>query len=87
MVPYTSICIFRARYGKLYALVEVTGRAKMFDGSRLLLPKRLPEDQMTLKVEETTVTITFKDSKDISDPQCLRLCNRILNQESDNYVY
>jgi len=77
------LIIFRSRYGKLNTLVEVTGRAKMFDGSRMLLPKRLPEDQMTFTVEDTTITLTFRDAKDLSDPQGLRLCNKILNQVKD----
>jgi hypothetical protein len=42
------IDVFRSRYRLISSLVDILGRAKMYDGSRLILPKRLPENKVSI---------------------------------------
>ena len=67
---------------------DLIGFAKMFDGSRLLLPKKLKEQNTTLISEiendgetmKIQLNIGFKSTKPVGDPQCLTLFNVIYNR-------
>jgi aubergine-like protein len=84
-----SLDVLRNRFLCLGQHRDVIGISKMFDGKKLILPKRLPKDNTKLQSEledadgqlsTITVIINFKYKKPAGDPDCVQLFNVIYNR-------
>ena len=80
MTAVISLVHFRVRYQKVRAIEDVTGRAKMFNGTLLILPRRLPNDSTVFHVEETTLTVTLNREKPWKEPQTIALANFLMKK-------
>jgi len=52
----------------------------MFTGTRLILPKLLPDDSTVLEKDGTTVTLDFTKKRSINNANGVRICNYVIGK-------
>ena len=65
---------------------ETFGASKVFDGARLLIPFKMEQDKtiLTSSLQEgdevVKIEISFREMKDLQDPECLQLFNSVFKR-------
>eukprot|EP00095_Tigriopus_kingsejongensis_P011291 maker-scaffold14_size734282-snap-gene-2.24 protein:Tk11291 transcript:maker-scaffold14_size734282-snap-gene-2.24-mRNA-1 annotation:"piwi-like protein 1" len=82
----------RERHRALASILTVLGKTKTFDGVKLFLPKRLPEQTTVISTVtssglEVEITILFKCWKNLGDRDCVFLYNILMRRVMESLKF